>query len=62
MKPEDEAFLARARTLGLEKAAEEFPADTIAAAAAANGFREGLGTVADTTSEPWPPMRVAGTR
>lgn len=59
MSTNEDPVLAAARSLGLDKAAKDFPADVAAAAAAARMFREGLGVLPDPTSEPWPPMRVA---
>lgn len=62
MDADEEAILASARQAGLSKAAIDFKQDVLAAAAASRSFRTGLGTLSDTTCEPWPPMRTGRLR
>ena len=52
--------LSQARAAGLAKAAERFPNDVLAAAAAATHARAAFRAADDATAEPWPPMRVPG--
>jgi len=56
-KPEEE-LLARAVAAGLEKAASAYPEDVLAAAEAAMAAQKAFLAPGDSTSEPWPPMRV----
>lgn len=50
--------LMRARVAGLEKAADRFPDELIAAAAAAADARSAFDAPLNPAAEPWPPMRV----
>lgn len=59
-KPSKEAILARARSLGLDKAVSDFPDDVVAAAEAAARSRGAFEAPGDPAAEPWPPMRVKG--
>ncbi len=53
--------LALARSIGLEKAVQEFPDDVIAAAQAAAATRSALPAPCSPAAEPWPPMRMRTT-
>lgn len=55
-----EEVLAWARKIGLDKAAQDHPAEVIAAADAAAKSREACRAPEDPTAEPWPPMHVGG--
>ena len=59
-KSSNDAVLARARSLGLDKAVSGFPEDVLAAAEAAARARGAFEAPGDPAAEPWPPMRVEG--
>jgi len=59
-KSSREAILARARSLGLEKAVTGFPDDVVSAAEAAAKARNAFEGPDNASDEPWPPMRVEG--
>lgn len=54
--------LAWAEKMGLGKVAREFPGDVLAAAEAAAKARSASPAPDDPAAEPWPPMRVGGSR
>jgi hypothetical protein len=54
---EDAEVRKLARAAGLDKALRDFPDDVLAAAGAAEKARNDFAPPADSTSEPWPPMR-----
>ena len=55
---EDAEVRKLARAAGLQKAVREFPDDVLAAAGAAEKARNDFSPPADSTGEPWPPMRT----
>ncbi|WP_158745749.1 hypothetical protein [Acidisphaera sp. L21] len=54
----EEFWVEVAKRAGLEKALAEFRDDVEAAAKSAATAAAGIGTVADTRAEPWPPMQM----